>query len=75
MILVHAQAALVHKVGGAHENIVNNFMPIKGSFVKNAIPLFNSAAMLILGTLVCNSVPISQSSFCGSMGEVMEIKP
>ena len=26
IIRVHAHAALVHKLGGAHENIINNFM-------------------------------------------------
>ena len=28
--LVHASAALVHKAGGAHESIINNFVHIHG---------------------------------------------
>ena len=51
MILVHANAAIVHKVDGAHENIINNFVHIQSHSVIYAIPLYNSPASLILGTI------------------------
>ena len=53
MIPVHAQAALVHKLSGAHENIVNNFGHVHGRSVINAIPLRNSPTILVLGTIAC----------------------
>ena len=43
MILVHAHAALVHKLGGAHENILNHFGYIHERSVIDAIPLRNAA--------------------------------
>ena len=42
MICVHAHVALVHKLGGAHENILNNFGHIHGCSVIDAIPLRDS---------------------------------
>ena len=53
MIRVHAQAALMHKLGGAHENILNNFVHIHGRSVIDAIPLRNSPTILVLGTIAC----------------------
>ncbi len=29
MVLIHAQAAIVHELGGARENVLNNIMHIK----------------------------------------------
>ena len=53
MIGVHAQAAMVHKLGGAHENILDNFVHIHGRPVIDAIPLRNSPTILVLGTIAC----------------------
>ena len=53
MIRVHAHATLVHKLSGAHENIVDNFGHVHGSSLINAIPLRNSPAILVLGTIAC----------------------
>ena len=53
MIRVHAQAAVMHKLGGAHENILDNFVQIHGRSVIDAIPLRNSPAILVLGTIAC----------------------
>ena len=53
MIRVHAQAAMVHKLGGAHENILDNFVHIRGRPVIDAIPLRNSPTILVLGTIAC----------------------
>ena len=53
MIPVHAHAALVHKLSGAHENIVDNFGHIHGRSVIDAIPLRNSPTILVLGTIAC----------------------
>ena len=53
MIRVHAQAAMVHKLGGAHENILDNFVQIHGRSVIDAIPLRNSPTILVLGTIAC----------------------
>ena len=39
MIRVHAHAALMHKLGGAHENILDNFVHIHGRSVIDTIPL------------------------------------
>jgi len=50
---VHAQAAIVHKLGGAHENILDNFVHIHGRPVIDAIPLRYSPAILVLGTIAC----------------------
>ena len=75
MIFVHAQLASVHKVGGAHENIINNFVHIHSRFVINAIPLNNSPAFLILETIACNRVPVSLSKFCSSTGEATALEP
>ncbi len=69
MILIHAKAARVHKVGGAHENIFDNFMYIECCFVIGAIPPSDSLAILILGTLVCNRVPVSLSIFFAAKRE------
>ena len=52
-IRVHAHAALVHKLSGAHENIVDNFWHIHGRSVIDAIPLRNSPTILVLGTIAC----------------------
>ena len=62
VVFFHAQATFVHKVGGAHENIVDNFVHIKGRSVIDTIPLMDSAAF-ILGTFACNRVPVSPSNF------------
>ena len=43
----------MHKLGGAHENIVNNFGHIHGRSVIDAIPLRNSPTILVLGTIAC----------------------
>jgi hypothetical protein len=75
MVLIHAQAAIVHKRDGAHENIINNFMRIKFCSVVDAIPLMDSPAILILGTIACNHEPVSPSNFCGATGEAMATKP
>ena len=53
MIRVHAQVALMHKLGGAHENILDNFVHIHGPSVIDAIPLRNSPTILVLGTIAC----------------------
>ena len=53
MISVHVQVALVHKLSGAHENILNNFGHIHGRSVIDAIPLSNSPTILVLGTIAC----------------------
>ena len=53
IICVHAHAALVHKLGGAHENILDNFVHIHGRSVIDAIPLRNSPTILVLGTIAC----------------------
>ena len=53
MIRVHAHAALVHKLGGAHENIIDNFGHVHGRSVIDAIPLRNSPTILVLGTIAC----------------------
>ena len=63
-ILVHANAAIVHKVGGALVEILNNVMHIHKRPVIRAIPLNGSPAFLILGTIACNRVPVSPSNFC-----------
>ncbi len=75
MVLVHAQAALVYKIGCAHENIVDKFVHIKDRSVIYAIPLSDFPAILIIGTLACDRVPVSLSIFCCSTGEATEIKP
>jgi hypothetical protein len=56
-------AAIVRKLGGAHENIINNFMYIECCSVIDEIPLNNSRAILILGTITCNRLPVSPSNF------------
>ena len=53
MIRVHAHAALVHKLSGAHENIIDNFGHIHGRSLVNATPLRNSPTILVLGTIAC----------------------
>ena len=65
MILVHANASIVHKVGGGHENIINHFVHIQSCSVIDALPLNDSPAFLFLGTIACNRVPVSWSNFCG----------
>ena len=62
MIRVHAQVALVHKLSGAHENILDNFVQIHGRSVIDAIPLRNSPALLILGTITCTRLPVCPSA-------------
>ncbi len=63
MVLIHVQAAIVHGLGGARKNILNNFMHIKFCSVINAIPLMDSPAILILGTFACDHEPVSPSNF------------
>ena len=75
MVRVHAKAAIVHKLGGAHENIVNNFFHVIGRPVIDAVPLRNSPALLILGTITCTRQPVSPSNICGRTGEATELKP
>ena len=48
MIRVHAKTAIVHKLGGAHENILNNLVHVHSRSVLDAIPLLNSPAFPIL---------------------------
>ena len=62
MIRVHAKTALVHKLGGAHENIVNNFFHVIGRSVIDAVPLRNSPALPILGTITCTRQSVSPSA-------------
>ena len=54
---MRAYAALVHKLSGAHENIVDNFGHIHGRSVIDAIPLRNSPTILVLGTTACKRAP------------------
>ena len=77
MVLIHAQAAIVHELGGARENILNNFMHIIFCSVIDAIPLMDSPAraILILETIACDHEPVSQSIFCGATGEATATKP
>jgi len=75
MVLIHAQAAIVHEHGGARQNILNNFMRIIFCSVIDAIPLMDSPAILILGTIACDHEPVSPSNFCGAMGEATATKP
>jgi hypothetical protein len=42
MVLIHAQAAIVHELGGARKNILNNFMCIKFCSVIYAMPSSSS---------------------------------
>jgi hypothetical protein len=76
-VLIHAQAAIVHELGGARENILNNFMHIKFCSVIDAIPLMDSPAIrvLILGTIACDHEPVSPSNFCGATGEATVTEP
>ena len=53
MIPVHAQVALVHKLSGVHENIIDYFGHVHGRSVIDAIPLRNSPTILVLGTIAC----------------------
>ena len=62
MVRVHAQAAMVHKLGGAHKNILDNFVQIHGRPVIDAIPLRYSPAILVLGTIACNRATNSPSA-------------
>jgi hypothetical protein len=62
MVRVHAKAAIVHKLGGAHENIVNNFFHVIGRSVIDAVPLRNSPALLILGTITCTRQSVCPSA-------------
>ncbi len=75
MVLIHAQAAIVHKLGGAHKNIRNNFMHIKCFSVIDEIPLSDSPAILIFGTIACDNEPVSPSNIGGSTGEATATKP
>ena len=62
MVRIHAKAAIVHKLGGAHENIVNNFFHVIGRSVIDAVPLRNSPALLILGTITCTRQSVCPSA-------------
>jgi len=75
MVLIHAQAAIVHEHGGARQNILNNFMRIIFCSVIDAIPLMDSPAILILGTIACDHEPVSPSNFCGATGEATATEP
>ncbi len=75
MVLIHAQAAIDHELGGARENILNDFLHIKCCSVIDAIPLMDSPAILILGTIACDHEPASPSNFCGTTGEATATKP
>ncbi len=75
MVLIHVHAAIVHKLGSAHENTLNDFMHIKCCSVIDAIPLSDSPAFLTLGIIACNHEPISPSKFCGSTGEATATIP
>ena len=63
MVLIHAQPAIVHEHGGARQNILNNFMRIIFCSVIDAIPLMDSPAILILGTIACDHEPVSPVSY------------
>ena len=56
------KAALVHKLGGALENILENFVQIHGRSVIDAIPLSYSPAILVLGTIACMRAAICPSA-------------
>ena len=75
MVLIYVQAAIVHEHGGARQNILNNFMHIKSCSVIDAIPLVDSPAILILGTIACQHEPVSPSNFCCATGEATATKP
>jgi hypothetical protein len=75
MVLIHAQAAIVHALGCACEKILNNFMHIKCCSVIDAIPLIDSPAILILETIACDHEPVSPSNFCSATGEATVTKP
>jgi hypothetical protein len=75
MVLIHAQATIMHELGGAREDILNNFMHIKFCSVIDAIPLMDSPAIFILGTFACDHEPVSPSNFCGATGEATATKP
>ncbi len=75
MVLIHAQAAIVHELGGARENIRYDFMHIEFRSVIDAIPLMDSPAILILGTIACDHEPVSPSNFCCATGEATATKP
>ena len=75
MVLIHAQGAIVHTCDGAHENIINNFMHIKCCSVIDAIPLMDSLAILIFGTIACDHEPVSPSNFRCATGEATATKP
>jgi hypothetical protein len=74
MVLIHAQAAIVHELGGARENILYDFMRIKFCSVIDAIPLIDSPAVIILGTIACDHEPVGPSNVCGATGEAKETK-
>jgi hypothetical protein len=74
MVLIHAQAAIVQKRYGALENIIDNFMHIKCCSVIDAIPLMDSPAILILGTIAWDHEPVSPTNFCCAMGEATATK-
>jgi hypothetical protein len=75
MVLIHVHAAIVHEHGGARQNILNNFMRIIFCSVIDAIPLMDSPAILILGTIACDHEPVSPSNFCCATGEATVTKP
>ena len=62
MIRVHAKAAMVHKLGGAHENILNNFFHVIGRSVIDAVPLHNSPALLIMASPELSPAPMCPSA-------------
>jgi hypothetical protein len=65
----------VHELGGARENILNNFMHIVFCSVVDAITLMDSPAILILGTIACDHEPVSPSNFRCATGEATATKP
>jgi hypothetical protein len=75
LITLAASGVIVHELGGARQNILNHFMRIKFCSVIDAIPLMDSPAILILGTIACDHEPVSPSNFCGATGEATATKP
>ncbi len=75
MVLIHAQASIVHELGGAREKILNNFMLIEFCSVIDAIPLMDSPAILILRTIACDHEPVIPSNFCCATGEATATEP
>ena len=78
MIRIHAKAAIVQKLGGAHENILNNFFHVIGRSVIDAVPLLNSPGPPHPRNYHLHPsarLPVNPSNFCGRTGEDTELNP